>query len=185
MELQPAMVNTQGGPKRNFDSEVLDTNGNPIPHLYSAGELGSCYGGYYTGGGNLAETMFSGRAAGTNAAAPKEPVAPVELSAVSSNIQSFGTDISQSPNVSLDANQYLGKATGIGGELWVKVTYEDGTISAIEIVSHNETEGISDPALEQIPQAIIEANSTEGIDAVSGATITSNAILAAVEDALP
>ena len=53
MELVPAMVNTQGGPRRNINCEVLDLNDNPIPHLYSAGELGSFFSDNYQGGGNL------------------------------------------------------------------------------------------------------------------------------------
>jgi succinate dehydrogenase/fumarate reductase flavoprotein subunit len=31
------LTNTQGGPRRNADAQVVDTNGAPIPHLYSAG----------------------------------------------------------------------------------------------------------------------------------------------------
>ncbi|MBR2836281.1 MAG: FAD-binding protein [Coriobacteriales bacterium] len=37
----PAMLNTDGGPMRSAKAEVLDPCGNPIPHLYSAGEFGS------------------------------------------------------------------------------------------------------------------------------------------------
>jgi hypothetical protein len=49
-----------------------DTNGEPIPHLYEAGELGSVYGFLYpTGGGNLSEMIAFGRIAGKNAAAEK------------------------------------------------------------------------------------------------------------------
>lgn len=183
MELQPAMVNTQGGPKRNFNSEVLDPNGDPIPHLYSAGELGSCYGGYYTGGGNIAETMFSGRAAGTNAAAPKEELMPLTFTAVASNLQQFGTDIGKGTDIELGENEYLGEGVGLGGKLVVKVTYADGKIQAIELVSHSETEGISDPAIEQIPGAIVAAGSTQ-VDVASGATLTSRGIIQAVNDAL-
>ena len=56
--------------------------------------------------------------------------------------------------------------------------------AAVDVVKHSETETVSDAAIEQVPAAIVSANSTEGIDTVSGATITSKAIIAAVEDAL-
>ncbi len=69
--LYPACVNTQGGPKRNTNCEVLDTAGNPIPHLYSAGELGSFWAGVYICGGNIAESCYTGLTAGANAATPK------------------------------------------------------------------------------------------------------------------
>jgi predicted oxidoreductase len=41
MKLFPTMVNTQGGPKRNSKCQVLDPFDQPIPRLYTAGELGS------------------------------------------------------------------------------------------------------------------------------------------------
>ena len=37
----PLILNTQGGPRRNKDAQVMGADGEPIPHLYSAGELGS------------------------------------------------------------------------------------------------------------------------------------------------
>jgi succinate dehydrogenase/fumarate reductase flavoprotein subunit len=71
MKLGPTMYNTQGGPERNENAEILDLNGNPIPHLYSCGELGAMWPDMYNGGGNLAEASIYGRIAGTNAAAQK------------------------------------------------------------------------------------------------------------------
>lgn len=65
----PSMVNTQGGPRRDHMSRVIHADGNPIPHLYSAGEFGSVYAWMYQGGGNIAECLAFGRVAGTNAAA--------------------------------------------------------------------------------------------------------------------
>ena len=77
---------------------------------------------------------------------------------------------------------YEGVGKGMGGELKVNVTVEDGKITAVEIAQHNETAGISDPAIEQIPAAIV-ANQSLAVDAVAGATLTSNGILEAVEAA--
>lgn len=77
--LYPSCVNAQGGPKRNTNCEVLDTEDNPIPNLYSCGELGSFWAGPYPCGGNIAETVYTGRCAGANAALVKEPPAAVEL----------------------------------------------------------------------------------------------------------
>ena len=56
-------------------------------------------------------------------------------------------------------------------------------IAKVEVLSHNETAGIADPAFAAIPDAIVAANSTQ-VDAVSGATKTSEALIAAVNDAL-
>jgi succinate dehydrogenase/fumarate reductase flavoprotein subunit len=70
-EFVPAFTNTQGGPRRNRDAQVLDTNRQPIPRLYSAGELGAVYSWHYQGGGNILECIVFGHIAGERAAAEK------------------------------------------------------------------------------------------------------------------
>jgi succinate dehydrogenase/fumarate reductase flavoprotein subunit len=57
-------INTQGGPRRNAKSQVLDPYGEPIPKLYAVGEFGSVYGFLYPGGCNLPECIVSGILAG-------------------------------------------------------------------------------------------------------------------------
>jgi len=69
VELWPRMVNTMGGPRRDAAARVIATSGQPIPRLYSAGELGSLWGHLYCGGGNVGEALAVGRIAGANAAA--------------------------------------------------------------------------------------------------------------------
>ena len=85
--------------------------------------------------------------------------------------------------VELAENEYIGESNGFGGPVKVKVTMDGDKIANIEVLSHTETAGVSDPAFETIPAAILNAQSTE-VDAVSGATVSSKAIMAAVEDAL-
>ena len=64
--------NTQGGPRRNERGEVLDVEGNPIPHLYEAGELGDIWSNLYQASCNLGGGMIFGRISGANAAAVKD-----------------------------------------------------------------------------------------------------------------
>ena len=66
VKLFPMMYNTQGGPKRNAKCQVVDPFDQPIPRLYSAGELGSFWGWMYNGGGNNAEALCTGRVAARN-----------------------------------------------------------------------------------------------------------------------
>ncbi|MEI9996926.1 MAG: FAD-dependent oxidoreductase [Rhizomicrobium sp.] len=73
MELTPAFVNTQGGPRRNKEAQIVGVDGAPIGRLYSAGELGSIYPFLYQGGGNIGECFAFGRIAGRNAA-KEEPL---------------------------------------------------------------------------------------------------------------
>ena len=76
-----------------------------------------------------------------------------------------------------------GTAPGRNGDVTVEVVYSDNKIQSVKVTDHQETEGIADGALEQIPTAIVEAN-TPNVDTVSGATITSEAIINAVIAAL-
>ncbi len=78
---------------------------------------------------------------------------------------------------------YEGSANGMGGAVKVTVTVSGGKITAVEVGEHNETAGISDPAIEQISAKIVEAQSAD-VDAVAGATVTSEAIKEAVKAAL-
>jgi succinate dehydrogenase/fumarate reductase flavoprotein subunit len=71
MAVTVGILNTQGGPKRNVKSQIVDPDDKPIPRLYSAGELGSIYSFLYNGGGNVGECLAFGRIAGRNAAAEK------------------------------------------------------------------------------------------------------------------
>jgi len=71
VKLYPATFNTQGGPRRNARCQVVDPDNQPIPRLYSAGELGSFWGWMYNGGGNNAEALCTGQIAARNAVAAK------------------------------------------------------------------------------------------------------------------
>jgi succinate dehydrogenase/fumarate reductase flavoprotein subunit len=177
--LKATLINTQGGPRRNVNCEVLDVWGNPIPHLYSAGELGSFYPDIYQGAGNLSECLFTGRRAGINAAAPKRdsPAAGVMGNRTPVDFRS------KAAAIAVGAGEYLGTGSGIGGELIVKIKLDGQRILSVEVVKHNETPGISDKALETIPRLIVEKQSPR-VDTVSGATVTSNAIIQAVTAAL-
>ncbi len=190
-EFRPGVLNTQGGPRRNANAEVLDVEGNPIPHLYSAGELGGICAFQYNSGGNLGECMVFGKIAGTNAAAEKEPLAAYEpLAQVEADIKfqpGEVTDLGGAADVSgyeAGENQYIGSdANGIGGKIVVRVTYKDGTIEDVEVLEQNETPEFGGAALEQLPGMVVAANSCD-IDGVTGSTITSKAFFAAVENAI-
>lgn len=91
--------------------------------------------------------------------------------------------VSAMAQATLTDGTYTGAANGMGGAVNVTVTVEGGKITSVEVGDNQETPGISDPAIEQIPAAIVEAQSTD-VDGVAGATVTSDAIKAAVDAAL-
>lgn len=190
MYMVSGLLNTQGGPKRSANAEVLDTQGNPIPHLYSAGECGGITVCMYQGGTNIAECITFGRIAGKNAAAVKDALPTYTVEAVeSAPAQPGDIDdlVGEEETYETADNQYIGKAQGMDDEIVVRVTVDDGKISQVEVLKQNETEGIGVPATEQLPEKFVGLDTEEAINAVdgiSGATITSNALKRAVVNAL-
>lgn len=77
---------------------------------------------------------------------------------------------------------YTAKATGMH-EMEVEVVVSEDAIESIKILNHEETPGVSDAALTQVPDDILAAQGL-GVDAVAGATLTSNGIIKAVTDCL-
>ena len=78
---------------------------------------------------------------------------------------------------------YTGTGKGMHSNIAVTVTVEGGAITSVTVDSQDETPGVSDPAFEQIPAAIVAAGNTD-VDTVAGATLTSNGIIEAVNNAL-
>ena len=93
-------------------------------------------------------------------------------------------DTKDAAAATLKDGEYKASSKGIGGNVPVTVTIKDGKIAKVEVGENSETEGIGSKAIEQLPSAIVAANGTEGVDAVSGASVTSKAIFTAVEDCL-
>lgn len=190
MYMVSGLLNTQGGPKRSANAEVLDTQGNPIPHLYSAGECGGITVCMYQGGTNIAECITFGRIAGKSAAAVKDALPTYTVEAVeSAPAQPGDIDdlVGEEETYETADNQYIGKAQGMDDEIVVRVTVDDGKISQVEVLKQNETEGIGVPATEQLPEKFVGLDTEEAInaeDGISGATITSNALKQAVVNAL-
>lgn len=77
---------------------------------------------------------------------------------------------------------YTGSALGMNDDINVEVVVSNGEISSIEIVSHSDDEPYITDAQGVIDKII--ANQSTDVDAVSGATYSSNGIIDAVKDAL-
>lgn len=76
---------------------------------------------------------------------------------------------------------YTGTGTGNGGDITVEVTFSEDAITDIKVVSQSETETVAAEALETIPASIIEYQSL-GVDTMSGATMSSLGLVAAITD---
>ena len=166
IKLQPAALNTQGGPRRNEKAEVLKPDSSAIKGLYSAGEAGSITTNQYQAGQDVAELLIFGKIAGENVAQEPgekvENVAPLDPKILASD--------EQTENYQLGANQFLGKSDqGMGNEFVVKVTMDKNNqnIQDINVIKQSETKEIGQKIIKPLLHNIIESNSTN-IDAVSG-----------------
>lgn len=82
------------------------------------------------------------------------------------------------------AGTYTATEKGLGGDVTVHVTVaKDGSVSAIEVEADSETADIGGEAAPKLAKSIVEAQSLK-VEAVSGASVTSTAVLKAVEKAL-
>ncbi|MDL2217795.1 FAD-dependent oxidoreductase [Christensenellaceae bacterium OttesenSCG-928-M15] len=78
---------------------------------------------------------------------------------------------------------FEGSGYGMQGPISVQVEVVNSAISNVTLLENKETPEVAVVAIERIPRQIVEHQSL-GIDAVTGATLTSNGILNAVADAL-
>lgn len=62
-----------------------------------------------------------------------------------------------SPAPSMTDGTYTGVGQGRNGELTVEVKVDAGKLSAVRVVKHVETVGISDAAVKQMPARIVDA----------------------------
>ena len=93
------------------------------------------------------------------------------------------TQIASGSNVEgLKDGEYEGNSQGYGGDFKVKIKIKNGQLSAINVVTNNETPEYYEKASVIIAQ-ILEKGNTD-VDSISGATISSEAIKNAVRDAL-
>lgn len=91
------------------------------------------------------------------------------------------TACGEKPKESLyTAGTYEAVEKGMNGEVQVTAEFSETKLLSLTAVGEKETKGIGDQALEELPKLIVEQQSTE-VDMISGATVTSTALLKAVQ----
>ncbi len=105
-------------------------------------------------------------------AAPEEPTTAAESTAPAA-----------AEGGAYTAGTYSASEQGFGGPVTVTITTSDSEITDVAIEGADETPGVGGAAFEPLQQAILDAQSAE-IDAVSGATITSDAVKKAAANAI-
>ena len=86
-------------------------------------------------------------------------------------------------NAPVPGEVFTGKAQGMMCEIVAEVTVNDGKIVDVKLTGADETPSLGGVVLEEMPAKIIEAQSAD-VDGMTGATVTTDAVKAAVNDAL-
>ncbi len=180
----PYSMGSFGGLRTNKETQVLNTNGEVIPRLFAAGAIMS---GMYTApfynacGWSVLGTVHWGRKAGVNVAGldawTTEHVTAKVLGGMSIE------DAIAGANGSYNAGTYTAIGKGRNGDVPVSVTFSDKAITNVEIGAHTETPSIGDAAVNGLPSRILLSQKAE-VDAFSGATMTSDAIINAVKECI-
>lgn len=90
-----------------------------------------------------------------------------------------GAQSSSAAGASYKAGTYSATVQGRNGDLTVTTEFDATSIVSVTIGDNDETAGIATPVLETFPGLIVDGQ-TLNVDAVSGATVTSDAVIEAV-----
>lgn len=181
------ILHTHGGARRNEKCEVIDLEGNVIPHLYEAGELGDIFATKYIGANSIADLLISGKIAGENASIPKRKIMEMDAISGASKLDELKSDAKTSiENFAVGKNQGIGlSSNGISDiPIVVRVSVDGKSkIKNIETLQEKESPTLGGKAIPKLTKEILAKNNPD-VDAVSGATVTSHAFKEAVEMAL-
>lgn len=100
-----------------------------------------------------------------------------------SEVETTPTSTTAPTSSSSNSETLYGSGDGFGGIITATVIREDGKITSVELTGEKETNGIGTLALDALPAMIVDANGTN-VDAITTATITSDGIIYAVNNAL-
>ena len=119
-------------------------------------------------------TACSGGQTAESTDAPQSTDAPAaETTAAETTQASAGSGIS---------GTFSGSAAGMQGTVSVELTVEDGVITAVNVTENHETPSLTGVVFERIPAQIVNYQTTT-LDAVTGATYASNALMRAASQA--
>ena len=99
-------------------------------------------------------------------------------------IGSTGTVPAADNAASYTDGTYTASAKGCLSDVSVTVTISGGKVSDVTIDASGETPSLGGAAAETLAVQLKEAGTTEGVDAVSGSTMTSDAVFTAMDDCL-
>lgn len=89
----------------------------------------------------------------------------------------------QDIDIKFEPGEFTAYGYGHNGQLPVTVTFSEDRILGVSVDSSKESDGIANPAFERIPQQILDGQ-TLNVDVISGATVSSQAVIDGVSNAV-
>ena len=192
------MAECHGGVRINADAQVLDVEGNVIPHLYCSGnDTGTnifgvpgnypgcgCYVSFALAFGRIAGRKLAAEQEGVNAEVAADPFTSddVVINVVEEEPEEETVDLT---GATFADGTYSGTGQGRGGKIDITVQITDGKITVTDLTHEGETRGIgAEPIEDGTYAAQIEEAQGVDIDGVSGATLTTNGVVEALTNAL-
>lgn len=190
--IKSLLFGTRGGLEVNTMMQPVDKYGTAIPGVFVAGEIACWCGGGSMSGSGMTGNSWMGFEAGKNAmtmeyqdhydAKPADFVLPDELFVEDKADNAAAADRFDMSKTFNDGT-YKATVSGQDGDMTIEVVIKDGAINAVNVLEQHETSTIGAPVLETLPGEIVAKNSVN-LDAVSGATLTSERLFQAVVDCL-
>jgi urocanate reductase len=181
--LMPFGMGSFGGLRTDGTTQVVDIYGEPIPRLYAAGSIisGMFTAPFYNScGWSVMNTVHWGRKAGQQIAALEpwttDDTAHIELP----DEEELAQEGIANANGNYKAGTYSDTEPGRNADVTVSVEFSDKAITAVTIGENSETPGLGGASIDLLPNRILAAQSAD-IDTITGSTLTSVAILAAVD----
>lgn len=111
------------------------------------------------------------------------------LSLAACSTSDAGSSPAPSGSAAAEAQTYTASAAGFGGDVTVTLTVTGTTVDALSVEGPDETESVGGAAITDFNDTLAgyvgkDVSEVTGVDAVSGATVTSTAVQTALEDVL-
>ena len=192
------MAECHGGVRINASAQVLDIDGDVIPHLYCSGNdtgtnIFGVPGNYPGCGCYVSFALAFGRIAGRKLAAEQEGVNEVvEADPFTAEDVVIKASAEEEPAEEVDLTgatfkdgTYTGQGQGRGGKIDIEIEVKDGAFTVTSLTHEAETRGIGAEPIEDgtIAQLMEDAQSPD-FDAISGATLTCEGAAEALKAAL-
>ncbi len=192
------MAECHGGVRINANAQVLDIEGNVIPHLYCSGnDTGTnifgvpgnypgcgCYVSFAIAFGRIAGAKLAAEQEGVNEQVEADPFTADDV-VVNITFEDDSTEDIDLTGATFADGTYSGEGQGRGGKIDITIEINDGQISVTSLTHEGETRGIgAEPIEDGTYSAQIEAAQGTDIDGIAGATLTTNGVVEALTNAL-